>query len=128
MACERSDAEGMSRADVVVDGEVQVTFAEIQDAAALSGTTNRTIQTLLDDLYRRIQPIVGVWTGAAAEGFQYQHGLWTQAAEDLNDVLGHISTLLYDTHEGYTSAESAVTELWSGSGDQRAPSATPPAS
>lgn len=102
---------------MVVDGEVQVTFAAIQDAAALSGRINRTIQTLLDDLYRQIQPVVGVWTGAAAEGFQVQHGLWTQAAADLNDVLGHISALLYDTHDGYTSAESAVMQLWTGSGD-----------
>jgi WXG100 family type VII secretion target len=102
---------------MVVDGEVQVTFAEIEDAAALSGTTNRVIQTLLEDLYRRIQPIVGVWTGSAAEGFQYQHSLWTQAADDLNDVLGHISALLYDSHDSYTSAESAVTQLWAESGD-----------
>lgn len=100
----------------MVDGEVQVTFAAIEDAAVLSGATNRAIQTLLEDLYRRIQPIVGLWSGTAAEGFQYQHSVWTQAADDLNDVLGHISTLLYDTHEGYSTAEAAVTELWTGSG------------
>ncbi len=100
----------------MVDGEVQVTFAAIQDAAASSGVINRTIQALLDDLYRQIQPVVGVWTGAAAEGFQYQHSLWTQAAQDLNTVLGHISTLLEDTNDGYAAAESAVTELWAGSG------------
>ena len=100
-----------------VDGEVQVTFEAIQEAAALSGTTNRNIQVLLEDLYRRIQPIVGLWTGAAAEGFQQQHTLWTQAVEDLNDVLGHISALLYDTHDGYSAAESAVVQLWTGSGD-----------
>lgn len=107
----------MSRTDGEVDGEVQVTFAAIQEAAALSGTTNRTIQTLLDDLYRQIQPIVGVWTGAAAEGFQYQHTLWAQASSDLNDVLGHISALLYDAHDGYSSAESAVLQVWAGSQD-----------
>ena len=100
----------------MVDGEVQVTFAAIQDAAVSSGVINRTIQALLDDLYRQIQPVVGVWTGAAAEGFQYQHSLWTQAAQDLNTVLGHISTLLEDTNDGYTAAESAVTDLWAGSG------------
>jgi early secretory antigenic target protein ESAT-6 len=106
----------MSRASVV-DGEVRVTFAAIEDAAALSGTANRAIQTLLEDLYRRIQPIVGLWTGAAAEGFQYQHSLWTQAADDLDAVLGHICALLRDTHDGYTSAESAAVQLWSGSGE-----------
>lgn len=100
----------------MVDGEVQVTFAAMQDAAASCGVINRTIQTLLEDLYRQIQPVVGAWTGAAAEGFQAQHSLWTQAAQDLNTVLGNISTLLEDTNDGYEAAESAVTELWTGAG------------
>ena len=100
--------------DTEVDGAVLVTFAAIEDAAARSGTTNRTIQTLLDDLYRRLQPMAATWTGEAAEGFQYQHRLWAQAAEDLGTVLGNISTLLLDTHDSYNAAESAVASLWLG--------------
>jgi WXG100 family type VII secretion target len=102
--------------DTEVDGAVWVTFAAIEDASVRSGATNRTIQVLLDDLYRRLQPMIAAWSGEAAEGFQYQHKAWTQAADDLNSVLGHISTLLLDTHESYTAAENAVAELWSGSG------------
>jgi early secretory antigenic target protein ESAT-6 len=95
-----------------VDGAVLVTFAAIEDAAAQTGTTNRVIQTLLEDLSRRLLPMAAEWTGAAAEGFQYQHRLWTQAADDLNTVLGHISTLLLNSHESYTSAEIAAAQLW----------------
>jgi WXG100 family type VII secretion target len=96
----------------VGDGSVLVTFSVIEEAAAESGTTNRVIQTLLDDLYRRLQPMVATWTGEAAEGFQYQHRLWAQAAEDLNTVLSNISTLLLDTHDSYNAAETTVANLW----------------
>ena len=95
-----------------VDGAVWVTFAAIEDAAAQSGTTNRTIQTLLDDLYRLLQPVFSSWTGEAAEGFQYQHRLWMQAADDLNTVLSNISTLLLESHDTYSSAEATVSQMW----------------
>lgn len=95
-----------------VDGAVLVTFAAIEEAAAQAGRTNRVIQALLDDLYRMLTPMVATWSGQAAEGFGYQHRLWSQAAEDLNTVLSHISALLLDTHDTYGSAESSVTDLW----------------
>jgi WXG100 family type VII secretion target len=96
----------------VDDGAMLVTFSVIEEAAAESRTTNRVVQTLLDDLYRRLQPMVATWTGEAAEGFQYQHRQWAQAAEDLNNVLNNISTLLLDTHDSYNAAEAAVANLW----------------
>lgn len=93
-----------------------VTFAAIEDAAAQAGTTNRVIQALLEDLYSRLSPMVATWSGEAAEGFQYQHRIWSQAVEDLNTVLGHISTLLLDTHDSYDAAETSVADLWAGTG------------
>ena len=35
----------------MADGEVWVTFSSIEDAAAQTGVTSRTVQALLDDLY-----------------------------------------------------------------------------
>jgi WXG100 family type VII secretion target len=97
-----------------VDGAVWVTFAAIQDAAEQSGATNRVIQAMLDDLYRMLTPMIATWSGEAAEGFQYQHRAWTQAAEDLNSVLSHISALLLDTHDTYSTAESSAADIWAG--------------
>ncbi|HEX4791137.1 MAG TPA: WXG100 family type VII secretion target [Actinospica sp.] len=102
--------------DTEVDGAVWVTFAAIEDAAAQAGATNRAVQTLLDDLYRRLQPMVATWSGGSAEAFQYQHRLWAQASDDLNSVLGHISALLLDSLDAYSSAETTVADLWAGSG------------
>jgi len=96
----------------MADGAVQVTFATIHDAAEQTGITNRTIQTRLDDLYRQLQPIFATWTGAAAEGYQYQHQLWVQSAEDLNYVLQNIAMMLLETHDTYNQAETAVQSIW----------------
>lgn len=97
----------------MASGEVAVTFEAIEGAAADTRVTNQTIQTQLEDLYRSILPMISVWSGAAAEAFQYQHSLWVQAADDLSLVLGAISALLEDTHSGYSEAEANVTALWS---------------
>ena len=96
----------------MADGAVQVTFATIQDAAQQAGFTNRAIQTLLDDLYRQVQPIFAEWTGAAAEGYQYQHNQWVSAADDLNTVLRNIATLLLESHDTYRQAEASVQSIW----------------
>lgn len=97
----------------MADGAVQVTFADIEDVAAKAGSTNQTIQSLLEDLYRLVAPMFATWEGAAAESFQYQHQLWVSAAEDLNTVLRNIATLLLETHDSYNQAETEVTSLWS---------------
>jgi early secretory antigenic target protein ESAT-6 len=96
----------------MADGAVLVTFATIQEAAERTGSTNRSIQTLLDDLYSRLQPIIATWTGTSAEGFQYQHQQWVAAAQDLNTVLENIATVLLESHDTYSQAESDVQQLW----------------
>jgi WXG100 family type VII secretion target len=96
----------------MADGAVQVTFATIQEAAQRTASTNRTIQTLLSDLYQQLQPIFATWSGSAAEGFLYQHQRWVAAADDLNTVLQNISSVLLESHGGYSQAESAAQQLW----------------
>lgn len=96
----------------MADGAVQVTFADIEELAAKAGSTNQTVQTLLDDLYRMVAPMFASWSGKAAEGFQYQHQQWVNAADDLNLVLRNIATLLLETHDSYSQAEAEVTSIW----------------
>lgn len=96
----------------MADGAVEVTFATIEDAARQAGSTNRAVQTLLEDLYRQLQPIFTEWSGAAAEGFQYQHNAWVSAADDLNTVLRNIATLLLESHDTYQQAEASVHSIW----------------
>jgi early secretory antigenic target protein ESAT-6 len=97
----------------MASGTVRVTFGDIEDAAAEVGAANRAVQSELDDLSRMLMPLVSTWTGEAAEGFQYQHQVWIQAAEDLNTVLSHIVALLEDSHVAYSQAEAGAASLWS---------------
>ena len=106
------EAQGAGGSSTMADGAVKVTFATIQDAAAQAGSTNRAIQTLLDDLYRQLQPIFAEWTGAAAEGYQSQHQQWVVAADDLNAVLRNIAVLLLETHDTYSQAEASAQSIW----------------
>ena len=96
----------------MADGAVQVTFADVEEAAAKAGATNKTVQSMLDDLYRQVAPLFANWSGAAAEGFQYQHQAWVNAADDLNTVLHSIAVLLLETHDSYSQAEAEVTSIW----------------
>lgn len=97
----------------MASGTVHVSFGDMQDAADSVGAASRAVQFELDDLYRMLAPIVALWTGDAAESFQYQHQAWVQAAEDLNSVLAHIAALLQNSHSAYTQAESDASVLWS---------------
>lgn len=107
-----SGAQGAGGSSTMADGAVEVTFETIQDAAEQAGYTNRSIQTLLDDLYRQLQPIFAAWSGAASEGFQYQHNLWVSAADDLNTVLRNIATVLLESHDTYRQAEVSAQSIW----------------
>ena len=96
----------------MADGAVQVTFAAIEDVAAKAGSVNQTVQSMLEDLYRQIAPLFASWEGAAAENFQFQHQQWVNASDDLNVVLRNIATLLLETHDSYSQAESQVAAIW----------------
>jgi WXG100 family type VII secretion target len=109
---EAAQTQGAGGSSGMADGAVRVTFADIQDVAAKAGSTNESIQTLLEDLYRLVAPVFASWTGAAAEGFQYQHQQWVNAADDLNAVLRNIAVLLLETHDSYSQAEAQVASLW----------------
>ncbi|MBR7839387.1 WXG100 family type VII secretion target [Actinospica durhamensis] len=97
----------------MASGTVHVAFGDMEDAAASVGAANRAVQSELDDLYRMLAPIIANWTGEASASFQYQHRVWTQAAEDLNSVLSHIVALLEDSHSAYRQAEADAASLWS---------------
>ncbi len=97
----------------MASGTVHVAFGDLEDAAASVAAANRAVQAELDDLYRMLAPIIANWSGAASESFQYQHRVWTQAAEDLNSVLSHIVALLEDSGTAYRSAEANSAALWS---------------
>jgi early secretory antigenic target protein ESAT-6 len=98
----------------VGNGEINVHFEHIEDAALRVRGTSQAIDTLLDDLQKTVAPLVAGWTGEAAAGYQYQHHKWLTAAQDLHRVLNSIAQVLENSHSSYTQAESDVNALWTG--------------
>ncbi len=99
---------------VAANGEITVTFDEIEGAAAAVRAVAANIDTLLADLRTMLRPLVAEWAGAAAMNYQYQQHVWDLAAEDLHVVLLRIAAVLDDSHGSYTVAESQLRNLWSG--------------
>ena len=54
-----------------------------------------------------------MWTGAAAESYQYQQRQWSSAAEDLHTVLLQVASALQNSHQSYSAADSSLHQLWS---------------
>lgn len=94
------------------DGALLVTFDEIERATAATNQTATNIADELNDLAAYLGPLFELWSGAAAEEYQAQHGIWLRAAQDLHSTLGQIGQMLGHSHAGFVETEQQMTSLW----------------
>ena len=100
---------------MVVSGEINVVFGDVEDAAARVRRVGASIDTLLADLRTMLRPITAEWTGAAAMNYQYQQHVWDLAAEDLHGTLLRIAAVLESSHGSYVDADAQLRNLWGNS-------------
>ena len=93
--------------------EILVTFASLQQAGDDVGNSAARIQAQLRDLRDGLQRIASAWEGEAFEQYRLRQQKWDAAAQDLGDVLRHISTALRQAAETYRVTESRNAALWS---------------
>ncbi|AHI01537.1 hypothetical protein GCM10010174_08600 [Kutzneria viridogrisea] len=93
-------------------GHVQVTFAEVAQAASDIKSIHQSIESHLDQLKSKLAPVVGEWTGEASESYQEAQRRWDQAAADLFATLAAIGSAVQQAGEGYQNAEGAAKKLW----------------
>lgn len=94
-------------------GQVLVTFETIAQASQNVQRTYQSLTQKLDDLHNFLQPLVSEWTGSASEQYQAKQAQWTQAQQDLGQVLQTIGRVLEETHSSYQQTEQANTTSWS---------------
>ena len=94
------------------DGEIKVTFAEIQQASQDITNSSNTVEQHLSDLKGKIAPIVADWTGDASEAYQDAQRRWDQAAADFQSTLQAIGIAVRQAADGYESAEGSAKKLW----------------
>jgi early secretory antigenic target protein ESAT-6 len=95
------------------DGRIVVTFGAVQAASADCGTVANQMNQQLDDLKSYLNPLVGSWTGQAAEQYRALEAQWERSASDLTAVLTQIQKALDNAYQNYAATEAANAKLWS---------------
>jgi len=71
----------------------------------------RGVSSLTDklaDLDRQAAPLVATWQGAAQDAYHERQQQWTNAANELKDVLNSIRKALSDSMADYSATESSI--------------------
>ena len=92
---------------------ITVTFGTVSQAQGDVTATVGRMNEKHNDLRNFIAPLVASWEGGASADYQALQKRWDTAAQDLNAVLGQISQMLGQAHDGYRATESANAGAWS---------------
>jgi early secretory antigenic target protein ESAT-6 len=96
------------------DGEIQVSFAAVEEAGSQISSAFGKMTQELDDLKSKLAPLSEAYQGSAKEAwFQVQKD-WNQSQEELNQVLSSIGTAVSQAAQDYRDTEQGVGNLWHG--------------
>lgn len=88
-------------------GEIKVTFAAVDQAAADIDSAQGRITGQLDELKRHLAPVVSSWTGDAATRYNETQQRWDTSAADLTETLRRIRALVLEAGAGYRAVEAS---------------------
>ncbi|MDX8142618.1 WXG100 family type VII secretion target [Lentzea sp. BCCO 10_0061] len=93
-------------------GEIQVTFAEVANAASQISSSAKSVDQQLDDLRSKVTSTLSGYTGDAATQYQAAQDKWDKAAADLQAVLAAIGTAVQQAGEAYEQSERMNAQRW----------------
>jgi early secretory antigenic target protein ESAT-6 len=94
------------------EGQIKVSFGELQSAAGSISNNASQIQSSLDDLKQFLAPLVSGWEGTAAETYNAHQQKWDTAAADLRQVLAAIGTAVAQAADDYQMGEQQNIARW----------------
>lgn len=94
------------------DGEIKVNFGGLSAGAESISASAKQIDSQLDHLKARLQPLVAKWTGTAATDYQAFQKQWDDAALDLQKVLASIGSALSVANQDYMDGERQNANRW----------------
>lgn len=92
--------------------QLVVDFAAMQQAAADIQSAINKLTSDLDQLNSDAQPLVSTWSGDAQQAYFQRQTMWTNAANDLTQLLRDIQRALVDSTNDYQATEKANTNLF----------------
>ncbi|GAA2345569.1 WXG100 family type VII secretion target [Dactylosporangium salmoneum] len=87
--------------------EIVVEFAALNQAAADISSALASMQSELDTVNSTVQPLVATWQSDAQEAFQQRKAEWTNAANDLHQLLNGIKSAVTKSAEIMQAREKA---------------------
>lgn len=93
--------------------QLVVDFAAMQQAAADIQSGINKLTSDLDQLNSDAQPLVSTWSGEAQAAYFQRQTTWTNAANDLTQILRDIQRALVESTQDYSATERANTNLFS---------------
>ena len=91
---------------------IQYNFAQIANAADDINRGNGTINGLLGDLKRDLQPMVSEWEGAASDSYQAAQKKWDDTAQEINEVLGQMSRTVRQANDRMSEINTNAANSW----------------
>ncbi|HEY8984085.1 MAG TPA: WXG100 family type VII secretion target [Streptomyces sp.] len=94
------------------DEHITVSFAALQEFAGALEDIVRHLNSRLDDLYDRAEPVVLSWKGEAREIFVEKLDEWDRSAQDLQASQKWLHECVTTGHANYAAAHRAVLRGW----------------
>ena len=95
-----------------MSGQIQVTFAEVANAASQISSAAKSVDQQLDDLRSKVSSTLAGYEGDAAAQYQAAQDKWDKAAADLQAVLAAIGTAVQQAGEAYETSERQNAARW----------------
>ncbi|WP_033436748.1 WXG100 family type VII secretion target [Saccharothrix sp. NRRL B-16314] len=92
--------------------QIKVSFAELGNAANDISSQASKVQSELDNLKDRLNPVIAQWQGGASEAYQQAQTAWDQSAAGLQQVLAQVGTAVAAATEAYQAAENKNRGRW----------------
>ncbi|NEB73719.1 WXG100 family type VII secretion target [Streptomyces sp. SID14478] len=96
------------------DDHIAVSFGTLEHLTTELDDILRQLNGKLDDLYKRLAPVVASWQGEARDVFLDELDKWDTSARDLEAAQKWLHEVVTSGHRGYAAAHSAVLRGWGG--------------
>jgi len=92
------------------NGLLLVNFGALQNASGDIQKALSELQSQLGQLERDAGPLVATWEGQAQAAYQERQRKWTQASQDLSEILRHIKVAVDESVADYLDTERKATQ------------------
>jgi early secretory antigenic target protein ESAT-6 len=85
---------------------------KLETAAGNFEVHEKSLRSILSQLETDLAPLIASWEGSAQELYVQKKRAWDTAAADLATLLGSITTVTRQAHQGYVDTITANKTMW----------------